>query len=152
MKARTILILAVSIIVGYLAYRAPAEDQSGYTMYGSLPKTIRYFNVTAKLSGDNPIIAADADHTFLLLSCKVLATDEATEKVKAYFHAGAQDLAGCSTGTFPIDKTGVAGYQGFVFEPGPFGCMPPTTTKNTAVHINLSSAQPVNVVGSYIEL
>ncbi|MFA5379331.1 MAG: hypothetical protein WC455_26480 [Dehalococcoidia bacterium] len=128
-----------------------AEDQSSYTLFGQTPREIKHFNVTTTTTGDNEVIAGVTDKTFLILACSVFSTDESTAKVAFYMHSGAQAVAGSATGKFPIDKTGISGYAGWVMGANTYGWLS-TTTTGEALTINLDGDQTVNVIGTYIEL
>jgi hypothetical protein len=153
-KATLCCLLALGALLATLPFLAPntlAEDQSGYTLFGSTPRPIKHFNVTTTDAGDNTIIEAAEGHTFLILACSVFSTHEMTDAVAFYIHSGNENLAGSPAGTFPIDKAGVEGYGGFVMGANTFGWMK-TTTPNQAVSIHLSANQTVICIGTYIEL
>ena len=149
--ASVIACCMIAIIAAVSQTPAPAEDQSGYTLFGSTPRPIKHFNVTASASGDNTLIAAVEGKKLLVLALAIHSTAESTAAVNFYLHNDDNNLAGSATATIPIDKSGIDGYQGFVWANNQFGWVK-TDTANEALSINLSAAQPVICVGAYVEL
>lgn len=101
----------------------------------------------ATAAGNNVILAAEPGRGYTIHAVAVQATDEATAKVTVYLASTTTDLIGNATATTPIDKTGIDGYAGYVWQYNPVGWA--SAPIGEPVNVVLSAAQPVIVNITY---
>ena len=107
----------------------------------------------ASANGDNTIIAAVAGKTIKVFALHMQPVT-GTTTINYYFsseNAAGEALYGDATNPIPIDRTGVAGPSVLSLPPTTFfeGWM--ETDEGEALNLNLSGAQPVSGVITYIQ-
>jgi len=125
--------LAACLLAGTLTTQARAEDN---------PKSY-----VATASGASVALAAVTDKTYLISSITFLSTYESTAVVAVYVTSGDRNVIGSATARIPLDKTGIAGYQGITLTHE--GGYVAVGKKGEAITINLSAAQAVIVQITY---
>ena len=126
-----------------------AIPQSAAAMDGATRCTVKRFRVKCG-NGSNTLISAVADKKFRLRSLLFLATSATS--VTAYLSTTTDTgVLGDATNPLKLDLDGADGPAGVVLSYNPDGWLE-TSTANEALTCTLSAAQPVWVVGTYIEV
>lgn len=124
-------------------------QQSAAVMDGSARCTVKRFRVKCG-NGANTLISAVVDKKFRLRSLAFLATSATS--VTAYLSTTTDaGVLGDSTNPLKFDLDGGDGPAGAVLPYNPDGWLE-TSTANEALTCTLSAAQPVWLVGTYIEV
>lgn len=132
MKRISLLLVAVLLL---------ASPQAGWAADETSPKSY-----IATASGDNSLLDADANRTYVIHAIAVIATS--TTSVNLYIYNGDNNLLGSSTNKITVDMDGIDGPMGVVLpynEKGWFA----SDTKNEIVKVNLSAATPVIVLVTF---
>ena len=127
------LLLSAILCLCFFSPTASAEDN---------PKSF-----TINASGDTAALAAVTGKTYLITGIAIQSTYESTAVVAVYVKSGDRNVIGSSTARIPIDKTGIDGYAGFVWQQNLDGWA--SGKLSEAITINCSAAQPIIVNISY---
>jgi len=110
--------------------------------------TVNPKNTKATASGDNTILEVPDNQKVRIHRITFLAGKDITAAVGVYVKAGTQNLCGDADCRFPIDKTGINGFQGMSIGDEKYGIMV-TQTAGDDVVVNLDDAQEVIVIIVY---
>jgi len=143
-----LLVLAIAACVAWLSF--PPSDHANAQSYGpNVTSNLKRFNVVASSSGDNELVEAVSGKRFRIISLALIA--QSSTSVDAYLINGDNELLGTAAAPQPIDMSAVDGLAGVVLPANEGGWLE-TDTANEALEINLSGAQAVLCVGTYVEV
>lgn len=141
--------------VGALAVSPAAEtiliSQAKYIMYGAERCEVKHFHLITS-TDDATIIAAVGSKKFLILSLSIIGLSATATNVHLETKTGNTDCFGDSTSPIPIAVDADGNNTAGVVLPWNPGGWCKSADANDDLVLRLSAAQPVMVVGSYIEV